>query len=398
MRKNTNNQTQSNPTTQTAKATKKPLTGKRLETYRKQLFANSANGILQAEKERAKQEYLKRLESMSESERLQEMENAVNALPVDDNETITDATAQTMGERIAVRALKTTYQASGNPFILRLYCGLIVDILHNTKTATETITDGYDIAQNAVLFLLSYRGQKLTDGANNGEKDKDGNGITILRACFRIVGRYIDGERQKEYKRAYIEDENGLVYEIPFKWDLPTIADYKAVKRVIERLKLSQMEKRIFAMRMQGKSNTETANALSITENAVKVYRNRIRAKVAKVYGVDEKTAETAEKVRANETARRKTETAKRNATPTATKTADFDGKTYAEKIATLKRLYKKAKASGNAETAEKIKRYAVKLAKQHRNETATAEKQTEIEKRLARLVKQANAPQTAKA
>ena len=397
MKKNSKNQATTNTTTN-ATATKKRLTGKALAKYRNALFANSATGILQAERQRAKMEYLKRLESMSESERLQEMENAENALPVNDTETIADETAQTMGERIAIRALKTTYQASGNPFILRLYCGLIVDILHNTKSATDNITDGYDIAQNAVLFLLSYRGQKLTDNANNGETDKDGNPVSILRACFRVIGRYIDGERQKEYKRAYLEDAVGVIYEIPFKWDLPTIADYKAVSRVIEKLKLSQMEKRIFSMRMQGKSRDEIATALSIARGNVNTYLQRIAKKAQAVYGVDENALSIASKARANETAKRKAETAKRNAHPTTTKTADFESKTHAEKIATLKRLYKKAKASGNQEKADKIKAFAIRLERQHRQEIATAEKQAKIEKRVARLMRQVNAPQPVKA
>ena len=371
---------------------------KALDEYRQAVQRESATGILQAERERAKADYLKRLESMDENERLQEMENALKDLPVNDTETITDETAQTMGERIAIRALKTTYQASGNPFILRLYCGLIVDILHNTKSATDNITDGYDIAQNAVLFLLSYRGQKLTDNANNGETDKDGNPVNILRACFRIVGRYIDGERQKEYKRAYLEDADGVFYEIPFKWDLPTIADYKAVARVIEKLKLSQMEKRIFSMRMQGKSRDEIATALNIARGNVNTYCQRIAKKAQAVYGVDEKTLETANNARARETAKRKAETAKRNANPTATKTADFESKTHAQKIATLKRLYRQAIKDGNQEKADKIKRFAVRLEKQHRQETATGEKQAEIEKRLARLMRQVNAPHPVKA
>ena len=111
MKKNSKNQATTNTTTATANAnaTAKTLTGKALAKYRKQLFANSATGILQAERQRAKMEYLKRLESMDENERLQEMENALNALPVNDTETIADETAQTMGERIAIRALKTTY-------------------------------------------------------------------------------------------------------------------------------------------------------------------------------------------------------------------------------------------------------------------------------------------------
>ena len=178
---------------------------------------------------------------------------------------------------------------------------------------------------------------------------------------------------------------------------MPTIADYKAVSRVIEKLKLSQMEKRIFSMRMQGKSRDEIATALSIARGNVNTYLQRIAKKAQAVYGVDENAVSIASKARANETAKRKAETAKRNAHPTTTKTANFESKTHAEKIATLKRLYKKAKASGNQEKADKIKAFAIRLERQHRQEIATAEKQAEMEKRLARLMRQVNAPQPVK-
>lgn len=373
--------------------TAKRIKGKALEAHRQMLFERSSIGILLRERERAQKALQAKLASMSEEERLSEMDKALNALPLNETDDINAESVQQMGERIAVRSLKTTYQASGNPFILRLYCGLIVDIMYNIKNAKAIVSDGYDIVQTAILFLLSHKGKKLTDKIDDSE-----NAISILRACFREIGRYIDGERQKEYKKVYIEDvENGLVYEIPFKWDMPTLTDYISVKNTIEKLGLSRMEKRIISLRLQGKSNTEIADSLSITESAVKVYRNRIRAKVAKTFDVTEKTAEKAEAIRTKETAKRKAETAKRNENQTATKSNAFEGKTHAEKIATLKRLYKKAKASGNAEKAEAIKRYAVKLEKQHQRQKLTAEAQAKIEKRILKLISKADAPQVAK-
>lgn len=364
---------------------------KTLEEYRQATARESAQGILKAERERAKAEYLKRLESMSEEERLEELSKKADKMPINESEVIDDITAQTMGERIAVKAIKTAYQASGNPFMLQLYSGLIVDILYSTKNAKSVISDGYDIAQIAIGFLLSYKGKKLSE--ESGLLNKDGESVTILRACFKAVNSYIMGERQTSYKKVYLEDIEGVFYEVPFKWDLPTIYDYKAVVNVIKKLKLSQMEKRILSMRMQGKSREDIATLLGVARGNVNTYLQRIAKKVQAVYGVEENALDNASKAREKETKKRNEETKKRNATPTQTKATDFESKTHAEKIATLKRLYLKAKAKGNEEKAENIKRYALKLEKDERRAQEVNTKQADIEKRLARLIKQANAP-----
>lgn len=327
---------------------------------------------------------------------------------------INDETIDGIAKAFSIQAIKTAMQSGGNPetaetaekaqtggnfnFMYSLYVGAVRDNTQAEKDYKTPFSDAKDIAQTACVFLCNYRGKLLTDNAENGKTDKNGNPVSVGRACFQAMNAYINGERQKEYKRAYLDDENGAFYEIPLFWDMPTITDYKAVCRVIEKLKLSQMEKRILRYRMQGKSLAEIAFAVSLAEGTIKTYCNRIKTKCKKVYGVDETTAETAQKARANETAKRKAETAKRNETPTTTKTADFESKTTAEKVATLKRLYKKAKANGETAKAEKIRRFALKLIKAETAKAETAEKQKEIEKRLARLVKQANAPQTAKA
>lgn len=132
-------------------------------------------------------------------------------------EIITADNVQTMGERIAVRALKTCYQKGGQPFIYALYCGLVADITENKKTGAP-LSDGYDIAQTASAYLCEYIGKTLQDKTTDGQTDKDGQPVTILRACFRAVNRYIMGERQHDYKRVYVDeiDENGatLYYEI----------------------------------------------------------------------------------------------------------------------------------------------------------------------------------------
>lgn len=198
------------------------------------------------------------------------------------NDIITADNVQTMGERIAIKALKTCYQKGGQPFIYQLYCGLIADIIERKNTA-QPFSDGYDIAQTATAFLCLYMGKRLDDATNDGQTDKDGNPVTILRATFRAVNRYIMGERQHDYKRLYIDDidENGnaLYYELPNGYDIPTATDYKAVSEMITALKLSANEKRFLSYRLKGFALDVIAQKMGVKRDTLNSYRKRIKAK-----------------------------------------------------------------------------------------------------------------------
>lgn len=193
--------------------------------------------------------------------------NTATAANVNGADIITAENVQTIAERIAVKALKTCLTSGGKPteskptnggnfnFLYSLYCGLIADITERKRTGAP-LSDGYDIAQTATVFLCGYIGKKLHDCADNGETDKDGKPIDILRATFRAVNRYIMGERQREYKRAYVDetDENGktIYYEIPDEWDAPTVADYKGISDLIARLDLPQRQLQVLKYRLRG--------------------------------------------------------------------------------------------------------------------------------------------------
>lgn len=207
-------------------------------------------------------------------------------------EKITAENVQTMGERIAVRALKTCYQKGGQPFIYSLYCGLIADITENKKTGAP-LSDGYDIAQTASAFLCESagitrdnpdgNGKTLQDKTTDGQTDKDGNPVTILRACFRAVNRYIMGERQHEYKRAYVDDvdENGntLYYEIPDEWDTPTATDFKQVTAIIKALNLTSRQAQILRYRLSGKSIHQIADILKIHRKTLQEHMQALQRK-----------------------------------------------------------------------------------------------------------------------
>lgn len=197
-------------------------------------------------------------------------------------EIITADNVQTMGERIAVRALKTCYQKGGQPFIYTLYCGLIADITENKKTGAP-LSDGYDIAQTASAFLCEYIGKTLQDTTADGQTDKDGQPVSILRACFRAVNRYIMGERQHDFKRVYVDDidENGatLYYEIPAEWDTPTATDYKHITAVIKALNLTSRQAQILRYRLSGKSIHQIADILKIHRKTLQEHMQALQRK-----------------------------------------------------------------------------------------------------------------------
>lgn len=197
-------------------------------------------------------------------------------------EIITADNVQTMGERIAVRALKTCYQKGGQPFIYALYCGLVADITENKKTGAP-LSDGYDIAQTVSAYLCEYIGKTLQDKTTDGQTDKDGQPVTILRACFRAVNRYIMGERQHDYKRVYVDeiDENGatLYYEIPAEWDTPTATDYKHITAVIKALNLTSRQAQILRYRLSGKSIHQIADILKIHRKTLQEHMQALQRK-----------------------------------------------------------------------------------------------------------------------
>ena len=201
-------------------------------------------------------------------------------------EIITAENVQSLSERFAIKALKTYYQKSGQPFIYSLYCGLIADITENKKTGAP-LSDGYDVAQTASAVLCAYIGKRLDDTSADGQTDKNGNPITIKTAVFRALSKYVNGERQHDYRRVYVDeiDENGntLYYEIPEFWDIPTAADYKTVTAKIAEMGLSMNEKKFLTYRLRGYSLDVIAQKIGVARGNVNTYRQRIKAKANKI-------------------------------------------------------------------------------------------------------------------
>lgn len=267
----------SNPTPQ-PRNTRKPETTKKTPTAPEILQAyNKAQTDLKGIQERHEQKPTK-----ATAKKLATAEKRLATLEklIDDTGIITARNVQTIGERIAIKALKTIYQRSGENTIKTLYNGLCADINARKQNYLQPLSDGYDIAQTATAFLCAYIGKTLQTNADNGETNKDGNPVDVLRACFRAVNRYIMGHRQREYKSIYIDNpDTGELLQVPFEWDTPTYNDFLTVDNTINALNLTVRQKQILSYRLRGKSLHEIARILCVSRTAIQKTIGQIRTK-----------------------------------------------------------------------------------------------------------------------
>jgi len=168
-------------------------------------------------------------------------------------------------------------------FIHNLYINLIQDVNHVPqvdKEDTHIYSDSTDIVQECICFLLEYMGQPL-DGISK-VLDKKKQPVTIKKACFRHINRYIMRHRTRSYKTTALLD-NGEYITPPPQWDTPTITDLKTLQTIIEKMKLSSMEKRILHLRLQGYSRDKIGQKLSLARGNVNTYCKRIENKGIKL-------------------------------------------------------------------------------------------------------------------
>lgn len=104
---------------------------------------------------------------------------------LDNDRVVTAENVQRMGEVIALCAIKMVIVRGGKD-LHNLYKGLLRDI-NRADDDMSRYSDGYEIAQEAMLFLCQHMGKRL-DGIY---VSKTGRKITIKQACFSVADRYL---------------------------------------------------------------------------------------------------------------------------------------------------------------------------------------------------------------
>ena len=201
-----------------------------------------------------------------------------------DNNEITEETLQQIANAITIRALKTNLSKSGNKAIEQMYFDA-VRYAKNPETAQGG--DGADLIQETAQYLWSYAGKSLLDTTGDGQTDKNGEEITILRGAFRNIRKIIYAHEQRQFKQCYIEDyesEHGEI-AVPVKWDVPTYNDYITITEIITALELTENQKYILNKRLQGYSLQSIADTKNTSKQAVANTLAKIGKKYIALYG-----------------------------------------------------------------------------------------------------------------
>lgn len=104
---------------------------------------------------------------------------------LDNDRVITTENVQRMGEVIALCAIKTVMVRGGKD-LHNLYKGLLRDV-NRSGNDMSRYSDGYEVAQEAMLFLCRHMGKRLDDVYVT----KTGRKTTIKQACFSVADRYL---------------------------------------------------------------------------------------------------------------------------------------------------------------------------------------------------------------
>ena len=159
---------------------------------------------------------------------------------------------QRIGEIIAVATIKTVMCRSGRN-LYWLYDGLIRDC-KRANDVNHTYSDGYDMAQTAMLFLCEYIGNQLGDTYMTAR----GKVITIKQACFRFVDRYLNRQYTRHLVQTTAISDNVALSHITFVDD-ESNNDYTAVDALIEAMHLTQSEYEVLCAYMSGLTYLEAA-------------------------------------------------------------------------------------------------------------------------------------------
>lgn len=191
---------------------------------------------------------------------------------LDNDRVITAENVQHMGEVIALCAIKTVIVRGGKD-LHNLYKDLLHDV-NRSENDMSRYSDGYDIAQEAMLFLCQHMGKRLDDVYYT----KTGRKITIRQACFSVADRYL----AKNYVvpmlnttslNEQIMTEPGTILDDEQK------NDYTAFDGLISKMKLTAAEYETLSILMAGFTMLQIGKILNVNRTTIWRRQNSIRKK-----------------------------------------------------------------------------------------------------------------------
>ena len=198
---------------------------------------------------------------------------------LDNDKVISAENVQRMGEVIALCAIKTVIVRGGKD-LHNLYKGLLHDV-NRSENDMSRYSDGYEIAQEAMLFLCQYRGKRLDDVYIT----KTGRKITIKQACFSVADRYL----AKNYVAPML---NTTSLNEQIATDPETILDdeqkndYAAFDGLISKMHLTAVEHETLSILMAGFTMLQIGKILNVNRTTIWRRQNSIRKKYMQVTGM----------------------------------------------------------------------------------------------------------------
>lgn len=154
---------------------------------------------------------------------------------LDDDIVVSKDNIQRIGEIIAVTVIKTVMIKSGKN-LYWIYDGLIKDCKRKADV-NHPYSDGYDIAQTAMLFLCEHIGEQL----GNTYITARNKIITVKQACFRFIDRYLDKQYTRHLTHTTAIDDSIASSSTTFIDD-NSDNDYTAVDVLIKAMHLTPAE------------------------------------------------------------------------------------------------------------------------------------------------------------
>lgn len=193
---------------------------------------------------------------------------------LDGDRVISAENVQCMGEVIALCAIKTVIVRGGKD-LHNLYKGLLRDI-NCSNNDMGRYSDGYEIAQEAMLFLCQHIGKRLDDVYIT----KTGRKITIKQAGFSVADRYLAKNFVSHMLNTTSLNEQ-IMTEPETILDYEQKNDYTAVDEVISKMKLTAVEYETLSILMAGFTMLQIGKILNVNRTTIWRRRMSIQRKYA---------------------------------------------------------------------------------------------------------------------
>lgn len=191
---------------------------------------------------------------------------------LDNDRVITAENVQRMGEVIALCAIKTVIVRGGKD-LHNLYKGLLRDVNRSNDDISH-YSDGYEIVQEAMLFLCQHMGKRLDDVYIT----KTGRRITVKQACFSVADRYL----AKNYIAPMLNTislKEQISTEYDSTLDDEQKNDYTAFDGLISKMHLTVVEYETLSILMAGFTMLQIGKILNVNRTTIWRRQNSIRKK-----------------------------------------------------------------------------------------------------------------------